>query len=92
MGRGHNELRNFTAELLTEVYPNACIEPSLQPLTGQLLSHATANSEDSVCLKCARFFYQQGISSDQGTTKEQKKNLLGRFRGPQITEGLHFTS
>ena len=41
----HNDLRNFTANLLTEVCLNVCIEPPLQALTGELLSHDTSNSE-----------------------------------------------
>ena len=42
----HNGLRDFTANLLTEVCSNVCIEPSLQSLTGELLSHETSNSQD----------------------------------------------
>ena len=42
----HNGLRDFTANLLTEVCSNGCIEPSLQSLTGELLSHETSNSQD----------------------------------------------
>ena len=46
----HNDLRYFTANLLTEVCPNVCIEPSLQALTGEQLLHETSNSEDGACL------------------------------------------
>ena len=46
----HNDLRDFTAKLLTEVRPNVCIEPPLQALTGELLSHETSNSEDGASL------------------------------------------
>ena len=46
----HNDLRDFTANLLTEVCPNVCIEPPLQALTGELLSHDTSNSEDGARL------------------------------------------
>ena len=38
----HNEIRNFTAELLTEVCTNVKIEPLLQSLTGETLSHISA--------------------------------------------------
>ena len=43
----HNELRNITAELLTETSSNVLIEPPLQQFTGEQLSHqvdiATSN-------------------------------------------------
>ena len=46
----HNDLRDFTANLLTEVCPNVCVEPPLQALTGELMSHQTSNSEDGARL------------------------------------------
>ena len=46
----HNNLRDFTANLSTEVCPNVCIEQPLQALTGELLSHETSNSEDGARL------------------------------------------
>ena len=46
----HNDLRDFTANLLTEVCPNVCIEQPVQTLTGELLSHDTSNSEDGARL------------------------------------------
>ena len=45
-----NVLRDFTANLLTEVCPNVCTKSPLQALNGELLSHGTSNSEDSACL------------------------------------------
>ena len=33
----HNELCDFTANLLTKVCQNVCIEPHLQPLSGEVL-------------------------------------------------------
>ena len=41
---------NSTANLLTEVCSNVCIEPPLQALTGELLTHETSNSEDDARL------------------------------------------
>ena len=41
-----NDLRDFTANLLTEVCPNLCTEQPLQALTGGLLLYETSNSED----------------------------------------------
>ena len=46
----HNEVRNITATLLSEVCHNVSIEPHLQPLTGEILSHYTANTEDNARL------------------------------------------
>ena len=46
----HNELRDFTAKVMTEVCHDVCLEPSLQPLTGEALTFATATSEDEACL------------------------------------------
>ena len=42
----NNELKDTTAHLLTEVCNNVMIEPSLQKLSGESLSHATANRQD----------------------------------------------
>ena len=38
----HNELRDVTASLLTEVRHNVATEPRLQPLSGESLTHRTA--------------------------------------------------
>ena len=43
----HNELRKITAELLTETSSNVLIEPCLQPLTWEHLSHKSSNTEDN---------------------------------------------
>ena len=34
----HNEIRDLTANLLTEVCNDVCIEPDLQPLSGEVLT------------------------------------------------------
>ena len=47
----HNDLRDFTANLLTEVCTNVCIEPPLQALTGELLSHDSSNSKEGARLE-----------------------------------------
>ena len=41
----HNELRDITAELHTEVCPDVMIEPSLQPLSGECFNYRSANTE-----------------------------------------------
>ena len=46
----HNNIRDFTAKLLTEVCPNVEIEPALQPLTGERLAFRTAISGDEARL------------------------------------------
>ena len=46
----HNELRDFTAQVMTEVCHNVCTEPPLQPLSGEILSRATATTEDEARL------------------------------------------
>ena len=49
----HNEIRDLTANLLTEVCHDVCVEPTLQPITGETFSYATANSEDGARLDVA---------------------------------------
>ncbi len=46
----HNEVRDLTADLLTEVCHDVEIEPILQELTGGHLSLRTANTEDGARL------------------------------------------
>ena len=46
----HNEIRDFTADLLSEVCHDVSVEPHLQPLSGEILSHSTANREDQARL------------------------------------------
>ena len=46
----HNELRDITASLLTEVCHAVGTEPCLQPLSGKQLKYKTANDADEACL------------------------------------------
>ena len=48
----HNDIRDLTARLLTEVCPNVAIEPDLQLLTGEILmlSHRTSNCKEGARL------------------------------------------
>ena len=57
----HNDLRDFAANLLTEVCPNVCIEPPLQALTGELPSQDTSSSEDGAHLDVSA----QGFGGDR---------------------------
>ena len=43
----HNELRDITADLLTEVCHNVLVEPPLLPLNGESFHHRTAITEDN---------------------------------------------
>ena len=49
----HNEIRDLTANLLSEVCSDVQIEPDLQPLTGEILNGATSNSQDGARLDIA---------------------------------------
>ena len=46
----HNEIRDLTASLLTEVCPNMAIEPHLQPLSGESFRLASTNTDDGARL------------------------------------------
>ena len=46
----HNEVRDITADLLTEVCHGVGREPNLQSVTGEPLTHRTANGEDGTRL------------------------------------------
>ncbi len=49
----HNEIRDATANLLTEVCHDVMVEPDLQPLTGETMSHRTSNSNEGARLDIA---------------------------------------
>ena len=49
----HNEIRDFTAHLMTEVCHNVAVEPHLQPLTGETLQGASSNTQDGARLDIA---------------------------------------
>ena len=46
----HNEIRDITASLLTEVCNNVSIEPELQPLSSETFNLASANTDDGARL------------------------------------------
>ena len=57
----HNEVRDITAELLTEVCNDVAIEPSLTPLSGEIFeSTTTSREDDSRCDVAARGFWVRG--------------------------------
>ena len=49
----HNEVRDITASLLSEVCHSVSVEPHLQPLSGEALSYHTANTGDDARLDVA---------------------------------------
>ncbi len=49
----HNEVRDFTATVMTEVCRDVCVEPHLQPLLGEALNGATAIATDGARLDVA---------------------------------------
>ena len=49
----HNEIRDLTANVLSEVCHNVNVEPALQPLTGEVLSGASAIKDDAARLDIA---------------------------------------
>lgn len=48
-----SEVRDITVSLLSELYHGVSVKPHLQPLTGELLSHHSANKEDNAGLDVA---------------------------------------
>ena len=46
----HNEIRDITADLLTQVCHDVAIEPMLQPLTGEKFQKKTVNMSDEAKL------------------------------------------
>ena len=54
----HNHIRNAATKLLTEVFKDVCVEPQLQPLSGETLSEKTAiKSEQARVDVSARGFW-----------------------------------
>ena len=49
----HNKIRDLTANLMSEVCNDVCIEPHLQPITGEHLSWATANIQEGARMDIA---------------------------------------
>ena len=57
----HNEIRNLTGILLTEVCHDVSLEPVLQPLGGEVLNHATSIRENEARVDvAARDFWTHG--------------------------------
>jgi len=59
----HNEIRDLTAELMSEVCHNVSKKPSLQPLSGESLSLHTCNRDDGACLDIKALGFCGGFQS-----------------------------
>ena len=57
----HNQLRDITAALLSEVCHNVWTEPPLQPLSGERFHYRTANVEDGARLDVSAESFGDGI-------------------------------
>ena len=86
----HNELRDFTAGVLSEVCTDVCTEPPLQPLSGETLTYATANVEDGARLdiSAAGFWGSQHQKAffDVKVFNPNASSYRGFFV-PQVREG-----
>ena len=58
----HNEIRDITATLLTEVCHNVSVEPDLQPITNETMHFSTANTDDGARLDIAADGFWEGSS------------------------------
>ena len=56
----HNEVRDITATLLTEVCHGVTTEPHLQPLSRESLSHCSAITEDGARLDVTMYGFWEG--------------------------------
>ena len=56
----HNEVRDITASLLSEVCHGVTIEPHLQPLTGEVMQHKSAITDEGARLDVAMYGFWGG--------------------------------
>ena len=56
----HNEVRDITASLLTEVCHGVTIEPHLQPLSGESMTQHSTITEDGAQLDVAMYGFWGG--------------------------------
>ena len=86
--RRHNEIRDITATLLTDVCHNVSIEPLLQPLSGESLHYRTSNVEDDARLDIrARGFWSNAQDAffdvrvfHPNASSNYSTNLMSVFR------------
>ena len=99
----HNEVRDTIAGWMSEVCNNTTIEPTLQLISGETLSHASAISEDGACLNIAadgfwgssyeRAFFRhlcvQSACSPIVNMRNEKYGLTNREYGKLSTDRSH---
>ena len=56
----HNEVRDITASLLSEVRHGVSIEPHLQPLSGETMAHSSANVDNNSRLDVSAYGFWGG--------------------------------
>ena len=56
----HNEVRDITASLMSEVCHSVSIEPHLQPLSGERMSYSTSNTETGARLDVSAYGFWGG--------------------------------
>ena len=56
----HSKILHLTATLLTEVCHDISIKPRLQPISNEILTGATANTQDGACLCIAAYDFWGG--------------------------------
>ena len=81
----HNELRDFTAEILSEVCSDVCTEPHLQPLSGETLTYATANVEDGARLDVSATGFWGGRHQKAFFDVKVFNPNASSYRGSQIS-------
>ena len=57
----HNEIRNLTAALLSEVCHKVSTEPHLQPMTGEVMIGLSANIQDGARLDIAADIWGESV-------------------------------
>ena len=97
----HNEIRDMTASLLTEVCHNVATEPTLQPLSGETLSARSANSNDNARLDIrargfwnnhqdaffdVRVFYPNAPSNRSGDAYRRHEQAKKREYGQRVRD------
>ena len=100
----HNELRDITASLLSEVCHNVATEPRLQPLNGESMTHRTAITTDDARLDIRargfwsfaqdayRVFHPNASSNCSGSlsaTYKKHENLKKRAYGQRVRDVEH---
>ena len=85
----HNEVRDLTASLLSEVCSDVGVEPALQPLDGEPLQFATANSEDGARLMLFPGIFGVKIGSVRFSMSGFSTFLRALILAPDVTSFMN---